>query len=261
MIQPVWRLQRLLQREKGQTVTSWYRSIFLGLNLVARRFWSGAMAGRGLRNFAGSCSSSPLRLSNRLMTLGLLVSLSVVVAGVVSFSPVAQAQLTSWGGNKTAVQIWRNASFPVESFQAYTSAFGYRRSATGGRSNEFHYGLDLAAPQGSFIRSWWGGQVVEVTDNTRCGTSIVVQSGDWEHIYCHMQGKVEKIGGQRYLVDRGGSIQIREGQAVQTGARIGRVGMTGRTTGPHLHWGLKHRGSWVDPGLVLRAMQSARPVS
>ena len=190
-----------------------------------------------------------------------LLSLTALSAGLTVVIPSVQAQLVQGGGQKAAVQIWRNASFPVEAFQAYTSPFGYRRSATGGRSREFHYGLDLAAPQGSFIRNWWGGTVVEVTDNTRCGTSIVVQSGTWEHIYCHMQGKVETIGGQRYLVDRGGSIQIREGQMVQTGARIGRVGMTGRTTGPHLHWGLKHRGSWVDPGLVLRAMQSARPVS
>lgn len=156
---------------------------------------------------------------------------------------------------------WRGASFPVENFQAYTSAFGYRRSATGGPNREFHYGLDLAAPEGSYIRSWWAGQIVELTDNTNCGTSVVVASGSWEHIYCHLKGRVEVLGGQRYLVDRDGGIQLREGQGVNTGMRIGRVGMTGRTTGPHLHWGLKHRGKWVDPGRVLRAMRSAAPLS
>lgn len=158
-------------------------------------------------------------------------------------------------------QAWRSASFPVENFQAYTSAFGYRRSATGGRNREFHYGLDLAAPEGSYIRSWWSGQIVELTDNTNCGTSVVVESGSWEHIYCHMKGRVEVIGGQRYLVDREGGIQLRQGQGITTGMRIGRVGMTGRTTGPHLHWGLKHRNKWVDPGRVLRAMRSAGPLS
>lgn len=225
----------------------------------AQDFWQGLMAkrGPGHRGFGGR--SVPER--RRFMGLGLGVGFVLMILGLAVLAPQGQAQFAPRESQKTAVQIWHNASFPVESFQAYTSPFGYRRSATGGRNREFHYGLDLAAPQGSFIRNWWGGQVVEVTDNTRCGTSIVVQSGDWEHIYCHMQGKVEKIGGQRYLVDRGGKIQIREGQMVQTGARIGRVGMTGRTTGPHLHWGMKHRGSWVDPGLVLRAMQSARPVS
>lgn len=154
--------------------------------------------------------------------------------------------------------VWRTASFPVENFQTYTSPFGYRRSATGGPSMEFHYGLDLAAPLGSYIRNWWTGQVVEVSDDSRCGTSIVIQSGTWEHIYCHMSGGVEVIRGQRYLVDRPGGIQIREGQMITTGSRIGRIGMTGRTTGPHLHWGIKNKGQWVDPGKVLRAMQSSQ---
>ena len=154
--------------------------------------------------------------------------------------------------------VWRTASFPVENFQTYTSPFGYRRNATGGPSMEFHYGLDLAAPLGSYIRNWWMGKVVEVSDGSRCGTSIVIQSGTWEHIYCHMSGQVEVIRGQRYLIDRPGGIQIREGQMVTTGSRIGRVGMTGRTTGPHLHWGIKNKGQWVDPGRVLRAMQASQ---
>jgi len=73
-----------------------------------------------------------------------------------------------------------------------------------------------------------------------------------------MQGQVELINGQHYLVDRSGGIQIMEGQQIPTAARIGRVGMTGRTTGPHLHWGLKFTGQWIDPALVLRAMYVAQ---
>ncbi len=160
---------------------------------------------------------------------------------------------------------WQGGSFPVENFQAYTSSFGYRRSATGGGGLEFHSGLDIAAPNGSYIRSWWTGQVIEVSDNTLCGTSIKIKSGDWTHVYCHMQGHVETAYGQRYLIDRTGGIQVWEGQQVPSGARIGRVGMTGRTTGPHLHWGIKYAGQYVDPALVLRAMykqqMSSGPVS
>lgn len=149
---------------------------------------------------------------------------------------------------------WQGASFPVENFQAYTSPFGYRRSATGGSTWEFHRGLDFAAPQGSYIRNWWAGKVIKVSDKTGCGTHIVVQSGNWEHTYCHMKGHVETQGGNRYLIDREGGLQIWEGQQVRGGTRIGRVGMTGRTTGPHLHWGLKYSNNYVDPALVLRAM-------
>ncbi|MEM9264235.1 MAG: M23 family metallopeptidase [Cyanobacteria bacterium P01_F01_bin.13] len=147
---------------------------------------------------------------------------------------------------------WSFASFPVENFQAYTSPFGYRQSPYGGE--QFHYGLDIAAPLGSYIRNWWEGRVVEISDDSACGTSIVVESGEWLHIYCHMQGYVTREGNRQVMVDTDGNIRIQEGSKVGTGQPIGRVGMTGRTTGPHLHWGLKFESSWVDPAMVLRAM-------
>lgn len=149
---------------------------------------------------------------------------------------------------------WRTASFPVESFQGYTSPFGYRRSATGGSGTEFHRGLDLAAPEGSYIRNWWTGRVIEVSGHTACGTSVVIQSGEWQHVYCHLKGRIERDERGPYVSDRSGGIRIWQGQEVQAGERIGRVGMTGRTTGPHLHWGLKYAGQLVDPAVVLQAM-------
>jgi len=142
---------------------------------------------------------------------------------------------------------WMVASFPVENFQAYTSPYGYRSSG-------FHYGIDIAAPTGSYIRNWWEGRVLEVSDDSACGTSVVIQSGDWTHIYCHMQGYVTTDRGRNVFVDGSGGLRIAEGQDMYTGDRIGRVGMTGRTTGPHLHWGMRYQGDWVDPGLVLQAM-------
>lgn len=171
----------------------------------------------------------------------------------------AAGQVSQVSPTQLAANVWSGSSFPVENFEDYTSPFGYRVSATGASSSEFHYGLDMAAPQGSYIRSWWTGKAVEVTDNTNCGTSIVVESGHWLHIYCHMMGQVETgSDGKPYLIDRSGGIQIGEGQEVPAGARIGRVGMTGRTTGPHLHWGLKYDGNWVNPALVLRAMYAGQ---
>ena len=148
---------------------------------------------------------------------------------------------------------WQYASFPVENFQGYTSPFGYRTSPVNG-SSQFHYGLDIAAPLGSYVRNWWAGQVVELSDNTACGTSIKIQSGEWKHIYCHLMGKVESTPQGRYLLDQQGGIILWLGQQVPVGARIGRVGMTGRTTGPHLHWGLVHGNQYVDPAIVLRLM-------
>ncbi|NET32987.1 MAG: M23 family metallopeptidase [Cyanothece sp. SIO1E1] len=187
---------------------------------------------------------------------------AVVIAGIgilglaaLTSQPKVVRAIEAGNSQVAAVSSWRAASFPVENFLGYTSPFGYRQSPYGS-GTRFHYGLDIAAPDGSYVRNWWAGQIVEVSDDSTCGTSVIVQSGSWTHIYCHMHGYVEFIGGQRYLVDRSGGIRLREGQQIPSGARIGRVGLTGRTTGPHLHWGMKYSGSWVDPAVVLRAMYS-----
>lgn len=180
-----------------------------------------------------------------LLGLGLTTAIAVGVLMPRSLPPAKAQDLTA--------ALWTRASFPVENFQTYTSPFGYRSDPYSGGSR-FHYGLDLAAPSGSYIRNWWAGEVLWVEGDGACGTSVAIQSGAWTHIYCHMQGRVEGSGQGKVMVDRDGGIQLRPGQPIPAGARIGRVGMTGRTTGPHLHWGLKYQDNWVDPALVLRAM-------
>ncbi|MEA5569929.1 M23 family metallopeptidase [Calothrix sp. UHCC 0171] len=190
-----------------------------------------------------------------LFILGL--SLTILIGFV--FQP-AMAKGRQAKTQQVATSIaWQSASFPVENFQAYTSGFGYRPSATGGNGWEFHSGLDIAAPRGSYIRNWWEGVVTKVADGGACGTQVTIQSGQWQHTYCHMEGNMATANGIRYLIDRGGAIQLVEGQKIPAGVRIGRVGMSGRTTGPHLHWGLKYNGNHVDPAYVLRAMFAQQP--
>jgi murein DD-endopeptidase MepM/ murein hydrolase activator NlpD len=152
---------------------------------------------------------------------------------------------------------WSQASFPVENFQAYTSGFGYRIHPISG-DRRMHQGLDLAAPLGSYVRNWWGGKVVHLSDHTGCGTMIRIKSGNWDHEYCHLMGTVENTARGQVLVDRNGGIMIWMGQNIPAGARIGRVGMTGSTTGPHLHWGLMYNGRYIDPADVLRQMFAQR---
>ncbi|WP_228060952.1 MULTISPECIES: M23 family metallopeptidase [unclassified Coleofasciculus] len=190
----------------------------------------------------------------------LLAGLSLV--GLILFGGVNQHQVKAF--EVPPVQVmnptsWQGGSFPVENFQAYTSPYGYRRSPRGSGS-EFHRGLDIAAPDGSYIRNWWAGQVVALSDNTACGTSITIESGEWKHVYCHMKGHVESNSSGTYLIDRSGGIQLWKGQQLSTGVRIGRVGMTGRTTGPHLHWGVKYSDQYIDPALVLREMYRQQAV-
>lgn len=192
-----------------------------------------------------------------LLILGLSIVSSITLLPKTEIVRAREAQPKKVARNNG----WLAASFPVENFQAYTSAFGYRRSATGGSGWEFHGGLDIAAPQGSYVRNWWGGTVIKVRDRDACGTYIVIKSGEWEHTYCHLEGNVETAQGRRYMIDRAGGVQIWEGQTIPTGARIGRVGMTGRTTGPHLHWGMKYANNYVDPAMVLREMFSQQQIA
>lgn len=57
------------------------------------------------------------------------------------------------------------------------------------------------------------------------------------------------------LFDRSrGGIIIWQGQEIPAEVRIGRVEMTGRTTGSHLHWGLKNGDQYINPGLVIKEM-------
>lgn len=207
-------------------------------------------------------SVAPQTRAHRTRFKRLLLMTGLGLFGLVTLGGWKQERVRALAaGADRAAQMsdWGAGYFPVENFQAYTSAFGYRQSPYDSSSWEFHRGLDIAAPQGSYIRNWWTGTVVGLSDNTLCGTLITIQSGEWKHTYCHMMGHVESVAGGRYLIDREGGIGISVGQQIPAGARIGRVGMTGRTTGPHLHWGLKYAGNYVDPALVLRAMYAQQP--
>ncbi len=170
-----------------------------------------------------------------------LATLPLFSLGFVPSGP-AMAQVRS---------AWLRGVFPVASFAGYTSPFGMRTHPLSGDSRQ-HYGVDIAAPMGSEVRSWWSGTVREVIRDGGCGNGLTIRSGEYEHIYCHLAGQV---AGGWY---RSGPVQLGVGQRVRAGQLIGHIGMTGSTTGPHLHWGLRYRGDWMDPARVLRAMAASR---
>lgn len=139
----------------------------------------------------------------------------------------------------TRADRWSEGSFPIPVFEGYTSHFGMRRAADG--ILRPHTGLDIAAPLGSPVLSWWHGTVIETIDDQSCGIGVVIASGDYHHIYCHLRRQ-----------------RMRRDQWVNAGQVIGRVGLTGRTSGAHLHWGIRHSGRWLDPAQILRAMIRSR---
>lgn len=102
-------------------------------------------------------------------------------------------------------------------------------------------GVDvLAAADGQVLRGRDGMEDVSITGrgresvaNAECGNGLVIDhGGGWETQYCHMAK---------------GSLSVKAGDAVKAGDRIGRIGLSGATEFPHLHFTLRKDGKVVDP--------------
>jgi murein DD-endopeptidase MepM/ murein hydrolase activator NlpD len=112
-----------------------------------------------------------------------------------------------------------------------TSGFGWRRHPISG-GFKFHAGIDLAAPTGTPIVATAAG---------------VVASADWYGGY-GLCVTVDHQNGYVTLYGHMSAISVSAGQQVQPGQPLGRVGSTGSSTGPHLHYELRRDGYAVNPG-------------
>lgn len=96
---------------------------------------------------------------------------------------------------------------------------------------QFHNGVDMAAPNGSPILAAYDGEVVSAAYSATMGNYIMIDHGDGLYtIYMHAS-----------------SIGVSPGTMVARGEQIGCVGSTGRSTGPHLHFSVRENGSYVSP--------------
>jgi murein DD-endopeptidase MepM/ murein hydrolase activator NlpD len=123
--------------------------------------------------------------------------------------------------------------FPLLTYRI-TSTFGPRiNPVTGNLRN--HQGLDLAAPTGTEVYAARDGVVAELGDDPVYGKYLIIRHGDnWASLYGHLSEIT--VGLQR---------------SVRSGSLIGKVGSTGQSTGPHLHFELRQYGRAQDPGKLL----------
>ncbi len=125
--------------------------------------------------------------------------------------------------------------WPLTGFRV-SSRWGAQRILNGTPARP-HYGIDLAVPQGTVIRAPAAGRVALAEPDLHFEGGLVLID--------HGQGLITA-----YLHQS--SIDVRKGQEVLRGESLGRVGMTGRATGPHLCWRMKWRNRNMDPSLLTR---------
>jgi murein DD-endopeptidase MepM/ murein hydrolase activator NlpD len=134
---------------------------------------------------------------------------------------------------------WREATetdlaFVLPAQGRRSGRFGVRRFFNG-EPRSAHAGFDIAVARGATVTANAQGQVLAVDDYFFNGKTVFVDHGNGLiSMYCHLD-----------------STAVQPGETVSKGQRIGAAGMTGRATGPHLHWSVILNGAMVNPELFV----------
>lgn len=123
----------------------------------------------------------------------------------------------------------KSFGLPLKNNTNITSTFGEIRKT--GDSVIRHWGIDIKAPAGSVVGAISGGVVKRVYTDTVYGKVIIIDHGEGIYsLYMHLQSQL-----------------VKEGDRIERGTLIGRVGNTGYSTAPHLHLSIKVNSISVDP--------------
>jgi murein DD-endopeptidase MepM/ murein hydrolase activator NlpD len=115
-----------------------------------------------------------------------------------------------------------------------TSEFGHRPNPLG-KGHVFHRGIDLAAPVGTPVYAVAAGTVIRANRDRTYGNVVVI----------------DHHNGYKTLYAHNSKLLVKAGESVKPGQPIAKVGSTGRSTGPHLHFEIHRSGQRVDPGPYL----------
>jgi murein DD-endopeptidase MepM/ murein hydrolase activator NlpD len=168
------------------------------------------------------------------MTSGKVVPIVPPLPTGANRNNIAQSKQLAFVTNKSSEQ-GVEIVYPVSSPSPITSPFGWRTHPITG-SRRFHAGVDIGAPMGAPVVAAASGTVVSAGWNGGYGKAITIQhNGVQQTLYGHLS-----------------EVFVQPGQTIERGTVIGRVGSTGNSTGPHLHFESRMSTSdgWVsvDPG-------------
>lgn len=132
-----------------------------------------------------------------------------------------------------------DSTLSLEMTGRVSSGYGWRSDPLKGQT-KFHGGIDLAARYGTQVPAAAGGTVVTADEQGGYGLTVVVRHPNgFESRYAHLS-----------------SLDVKAGETVAQGQPLGRVGSTGRSTGPHLHFEVTQAGRRVDPEQFVRNLTS-----
>lgn len=143
-------------------------------------------------------------------------------SGSSASTPVKKGKLTTYKG--------QTMQFPAPSMTRKSSNFGYRIHPIK-HTKRLHAGVDLAAPGGSAIVAAMSGKVILARAGSGYGNYIIVDHGNgYTTLYAHCS-----------------KLLVKKGRTVSRGQQIAKVGSTGASTGNHLHFEVRIKGSPVNP--------------
>ena len=158
------------------------------------------------------------------------LSTEILQVGQVLFLPVAKM-------DQKALSLAMGDQFicPIKAKYRISSKFGQRSDPFSGKST-YHKGLDYACPTGTGIYASMGGTVKYVGESWLYGKHVIIDHGNgYQTLYAHMS-----------------KITATKNTHVTQGTRIGDVGSTGYSTGPHLHFTVYKNGNPVNPASVIK---------
>jgi murein DD-endopeptidase MepM/ murein hydrolase activator NlpD len=165
-------------------------------------------------------------------------SVAVVQGGEIG--PAAAATATTALEPAARSETDDNLTFPLPLDSTLTSPYGWRQDPFGA-GVRFHAGVDIAAAYGREVPAVSDGRVEFAGEQGGYGLTVVVShDGGIETRYAHLA-----------------SLNVRQGDEVRAGSAVGRVGQTGRSTGPHLHFEVLQHGQPVNPEMSAARYASA----